>query len=47
MVVVMPGLYASAAWLAARASHRPKLIALWAGTVIVAAAIAYPLTPLP
>jgi 4-amino-4-deoxy-L-arabinose transferase-like glycosyltransferase len=47
MVVVMPGLYAAAAWMAARARRRPRLIALWALTVVVAAVIAYPLTPLP
>ena len=47
MVVVMPGLYVAAAWLVARLRRRPRLIAVWAGTVLVAAAIAYPLTPLP
>jgi dolichyl-phosphate-mannose-protein mannosyltransferase len=47
MVVVMPGLYAAAAWLAARARHRRRLIGAWAGAVVIAAVIAYPLTPLP
>ncbi|HEY1591813.1 MAG TPA: glycosyltransferase family 39 protein [Solirubrobacteraceae bacterium] len=47
MVVVMPGVYAAAAWLAARARHHPRLIAVWVATVLIAAVIAYPLTPLP
>src|SRR5437588_4681125 len=29
MVVVMPGLYAAAAWLAGRARRRPRLIGVW------------------
>jgi hypothetical protein len=47
MVPVMPGLYAAAAWLVTRFSHRPRLIAVWAAAVLIAAVIAYPLTPLP
>jgi 4-amino-4-deoxy-L-arabinose transferase-like glycosyltransferase len=47
MVVVMPGLYAAAAWLAARVRRRPRLIAVWVATVLIAAVITYPLTPLP
>jgi 4-amino-4-deoxy-L-arabinose transferase-like glycosyltransferase len=47
MVVVMPGLYAAAAWIAARARRHPRLIGVWIGTVVIAAAITYPLTPLP
>jgi dolichyl-phosphate-mannose--protein O-mannosyl transferase len=47
MVVVMPGVYAAAAWLVARFSYRPRLIAVWVATVLIAAVITYPLTPLP
>jgi hypothetical protein len=47
MVVVMPGLYAAAAWLTARVRRRPRLIGVWIAAVVVAAVIAYPLTPLP
>jgi hypothetical protein len=47
MLVVMPGLYAAAAWLVTRFSYRPRLIAVWAATVVIAAVIAYPLMPLP
>ena len=47
MVVVMPGLYAAAAWLAARARRHPRLIAVWIAGILVAAVVAYPLTPLP
>jgi 4-amino-4-deoxy-L-arabinose transferase-like glycosyltransferase len=47
MLVVMPGLYAAAAWLVARFRYRPRLIAVWVATVLIAAVITYPLTPLP
>jgi predicted membrane-bound dolichyl-phosphate-mannose-protein mannosyltransferase len=47
MLVVMPGLYAAAAWLAARARRRRRLIGVWAAAVLVAAVLAYPFTPLP
>jgi dolichyl-phosphate-mannose--protein O-mannosyl transferase len=47
MVVVMPGVYAAAAWLAARARRHPRLIGVWIVTVLVAAVVTYPLTPLP
>jgi 4-amino-4-deoxy-L-arabinose transferase-like glycosyltransferase len=47
MVVVMPGLYAAAAWLVARLGRHPRLIGIWIATVVIAAVIAYPLTPLP
>ena len=47
MVVVMPGLYAAAAWLVTRFSYRPRLIAVWVATVLIAAVITYPFTPLP
>jgi hypothetical protein len=47
MLIVMPGLYLVTVWLLARLRSRPRLIALWAVTVIAAAVIAYPLTPLP
>ena len=47
MVIVMPALYVAVAWLAPALAPRPRLTALWAASVLVAAAIAYPLTPLP
>jgi predicted membrane-bound dolichyl-phosphate-mannose-protein mannosyltransferase len=53
MLVVMPGLYIAAAWLVAQLYRRPRSIGvrigtgIWIGTVVAAAAIAYPLTPLP
>jgi predicted membrane-bound dolichyl-phosphate-mannose-protein mannosyltransferase len=53
MLVVMPGLYVAAAWAVARLHRRPRSIGvrigtgIWVGTVVAAAAIAYPLTPLP
>jgi predicted membrane-bound dolichyl-phosphate-mannose-protein mannosyltransferase len=47
MVIVMPGIYIAAAWLAARFRRHPRLLGVWIGTVLVAAVLAYPLTPLP
>jgi len=53
MLVVMPGLYVAAAWLVARIYRRPRSIGvrigtgIWIATVVAAAVIAYPLTPLP
>ncbi len=47
MLVVMPGLYAAAAWLATRLRRRPRLLGVWALTVVAAAVVLYPLTPLP
>jgi len=47
MLIVMPGLYLAAVWLLTRVRPRPRLFALWAVGVLVAAVIAYPLTPLP
>jgi 4-amino-4-deoxy-L-arabinose transferase-like glycosyltransferase len=47
MLVVMPGLYAAAAWLAARLRRRPRLLGVWAVLVVAAAVVLYPLTPLP
>jgi predicted membrane-bound dolichyl-phosphate-mannose-protein mannosyltransferase len=47
MVVVMPGVYMAAAWLAARSRRHPRLLGIWIGTVVLAAVLAYPLTPLP
>jgi hypothetical protein len=47
MVIVMPGLYLLAVWLLRRMASRPRLVALWWMSVVVAAVIAYPLTPLP
>jgi 4-amino-4-deoxy-L-arabinose transferase-like glycosyltransferase len=47
MVIVMPGLYTAAAWALPRLARRPRLAAAWVVTVVLAAVIAYPLTPLP
>ena len=47
MVVVMPGMYAAVAWLLPRVWHRRRLVAVWIMAVLVAAVVAYPLTPLP
>ena len=47
MVVVMPGMYAAVAWLLPRVWRWRKLTAAWIGMVLVAAVVAYPLTPLP
>jgi predicted membrane-bound dolichyl-phosphate-mannose-protein mannosyltransferase len=59
MVVVMPGLYVAAAWAVAWLHRRPRPTRVWVGTgiwvgagiwvatVVAAAVIAYPLTPLP
>jgi predicted membrane-bound dolichyl-phosphate-mannose-protein mannosyltransferase len=53
MLVVMPGLYIGAAWVVARLYRRPRSTGvrigtgIWIGAVVAAAAIAYPLTPLP
>ena len=47
MVVVMPSLYMAVSWLLPRLWHRRRLVATWIGAVALAAAIAYPLTPLP
>ena len=47
MVIVMPGVYAAIAWLLPRLRRWPRLTLLWAGCIVAAAVIAYPLTPLP
>jgi 4-amino-4-deoxy-L-arabinose transferase-like glycosyltransferase len=47
MVIVMPGLYVAAVWLARWLPRWRWLIPAWAVTVIAAAVITYPLTPLP
>ena len=47
MVVVMPGLYAAVAWLLTRLTRWPRLTLLWAASVLAAAVVAYPFTPLP
>lgn len=47
MVIVMPGLYLAAAWLAARCWRRTRVIATWISMVAMGAVLAYPLTPLP
>jgi 1,4-dihydroxy-2-naphthoate octaprenyltransferase len=47
MVAVMPSVYIATAWLLPRLWRWRKLTALWIGMVVVAAAVAYPFTPLP
>jgi 4-amino-4-deoxy-L-arabinose transferase-like glycosyltransferase len=47
MLIVMPGLYLAAVWLATALSAHRRLLVAWAVTVLLAAVIAYPLTPLP
>jgi dolichyl-phosphate-mannose-protein mannosyltransferase len=47
MLVVMPGLYLAVAWLLPRVWRWRKLTLLWIAAVVLAAVIAYPLTPLP
>jgi hypothetical protein len=50
MVIVMPGLCAAAADLAARLRRRGRwvwLVRVWAVTVVGALVVMYPLTPLP
>jgi hypothetical protein len=47
MVVVMPGIYLVVADLVARSGVSRKAIAAWGFTVVVAAVLMYPLTPLP
>jgi hypothetical protein len=46
MVIVMPGLYVSAAALAARLWHWRWLAPVWMVGVLVAVVLSYPLTPL-
>ncbi len=47
MVIVMPGVYMAAAELIARSGVGRKVIAGWAFTVVMAAVLMYPFTPLP
>jgi 4-amino-4-deoxy-L-arabinose transferase-like glycosyltransferase len=47
MVIVMPGLYIAGAELIARSRLGRKAIVVWALTIVVAAVLMYPLTPLP
>jgi dolichyl-phosphate-mannose-protein mannosyltransferase len=47
MVIVMPGLYAAIGWLLPKLRRWPRWTAVWVAGVVVAAVIAYPLTPLP
>jgi predicted membrane-bound dolichyl-phosphate-mannose-protein mannosyltransferase len=47
MVIVMPGLYAAAAWLLTKTRRWPRVKALWVVSVLAAAVVAYPFTPLP
>src|SRR5205085_7481789 len=47
MMIVMPGLYVAAAWLAARLRRHWWLISAWVACVAAAAVLLYPLTPLP
>jgi predicted membrane-bound dolichyl-phosphate-mannose-protein mannosyltransferase len=46
MLVVMPGMYVAVAWLLPKLWRWRKLTLLWVAAVVVAAVIAYPLTPL-
>jgi dolichyl-phosphate-mannose-protein mannosyltransferase len=47
MVIVMPGIYLAVADLIARIGPQRKLVLLWMGTVVAAAVVLYPFTPLP
>ena len=47
MIVVMPGIYLTVTYVLYRARRYRKLIVLWAGTVLAAAIVMYPLTPIP
>lgn len=47
MLVVMPGLYLAVAWLLPAMWRWRRLRALWIALVVIAAVVAYPLTPLP
>ena len=47
MVIVMPGIYLVVADLIARSGVSRRAIAVWAFTVVVAAVLMYPFTPLP
>jgi dolichyl-phosphate-mannose--protein O-mannosyl transferase len=47
MVVVMPGIYMSASYLAWRARRYRRLLAIWWLVVISAAVVLWPFTPLP
>jgi hypothetical protein len=47
MVVVMPGIYLSAAYVIWRARRYRRLLAVWWVVVIGAAIVMYPFTPLP
>jgi hypothetical protein len=49
MVIVMPGVYIAVAQLLSRPEvlRRRRVLALWAATVLAAAVVMYPFTPLP
>jgi hypothetical protein len=47
MVVVMPGIYLAASYVAWRARRYRRLLAVWSVVVIGAAIVMYPFTPLP
>jgi dolichyl-phosphate-mannose-protein mannosyltransferase len=47
MVIVMPGIYLAVAALIARLLARRWLVGIWALSVVVAAVLMYPFTPLP
>jgi 4-amino-4-deoxy-L-arabinose transferase-like glycosyltransferase len=47
MVVVMPGIYLVLAYLVFRARRHRRLVALWMFSVLAAAVVMYPFTPLP
>jgi predicted membrane-bound dolichyl-phosphate-mannose-protein mannosyltransferase len=47
MVIVMPGLYVAAGWLLTKTRRWPRVKVLWFLSVLAAAVLAYPFTPLP
>jgi hypothetical protein len=47
MVIVMPGIYLVVADLVARIGPRRKVVLFWMASVLAAAVVLYPFTPLP
>jgi hypothetical protein len=47
MVIVMPGIYAAVAHFTARRPPGSRLLAAWIASVVIAAIVMYPFTPLP
>jgi hypothetical protein len=43
----MPGLYVAAGWLLTKTRRWPRVKVLWVLSVLAAAVLAYPFTPLP